>query len=151
MCSLLLQKVVAFLLLLQSDWLTGLEKNEASIFQMASNSFVILKLICNRVILRDLFEKEYHSSVNFHGNPKSRLEIKKFLVDMPIRGGGPILVYTQSVAVRATKYIFTADNLMISNNKLFDPCPYKTVKYQHTTFCKEMIRVSPFFNLHKVP
>ena len=44
--------------------------------------------MCNRAILRDLFEKENHSSVNFHGDPKSGLEIKNFLVDMPFLGGG---------------------------------------------------------------
>ena len=45
--------------------------------------------MCNRAILRDLFEKENHSSVNFHGDPKSGLEIKNFLVDMPFLGGWP--------------------------------------------------------------
>ena len=44
--------------------------------------------MCNRAILRDLFEKEYHSSVNFHGDPKSGLEIKNFLVDMLFLEGG---------------------------------------------------------------
>ena len=44
--------------------------------------------MCNRAILRDLFEKENHSSVNFHGDPKSGLEIKYFLVGMPFLGGG---------------------------------------------------------------
>ena len=32
-------------------------------------------------------EKEYHSSVYFDADPKSRLEIKKFLVDMPFLVG----------------------------------------------------------------
>ena len=43
MSSLLLQKVAAFLLSLHSDSLSGLEKKEASIFQMVSNNFVILE------------------------------------------------------------------------------------------------------------
>ena len=59
---------------------------------MASNSCVILKCICNRAILKDLFEKEYHSSINFGDDPRSRFEIQKFLVDMPFPGG-LILVY----------------------------------------------------------
>ena len=45
-------------------------------------------LISNKAILRDLFEKEYHSSVNFGADPESGLEIKKFLMDMPFRGEG---------------------------------------------------------------
>ena len=42
--ALLLQKVAAFLLSLHSDWLSGLEKKEASIFEMALTSFVILEI-----------------------------------------------------------------------------------------------------------
>ena len=37
-----------------------------------------------RAILRDLFQKEYHSCVNFNADPV--LEIKKFLVSMSLRG-----------------------------------------------------------------
>ena len=59
---------------------------------MASNSFVIFKYIFNRAISKDLFEKEYHSSIYFGDDPKSRLEIQKFLMDMPFPGG-LILVY----------------------------------------------------------
>ena len=54
-----------------------------------SNHRQLVRMSPNRAILR---EKEYHSSVNFDGDPKSRLEIKKFLVDMPFSrewvGGG---------------------------------------------------------------
>ena len=44
MSTLLLQKVSAFLLSLHSDWLSGLEKKEASFVQMPLNSFVILEI-----------------------------------------------------------------------------------------------------------
>ena len=52
-----------------------------------------------RAILRDLFQKEYHSSVNFD-DADAVLEIMKFLVPMPfLRGGGflhmPFYIYTQ--------------------------------------------------------
>ena len=40
----LLQKGAAFLLSLHPDWLSGLEKEGASIIQKASNSFVILEI-----------------------------------------------------------------------------------------------------------
>ena len=39
-----------FCLFLHSHWLSGLEKKEASMFKISSNSFVILEKICNRVI-----------------------------------------------------------------------------------------------------
>ena len=38
--------------------------------------------MCKRAILRDLFEREYHSSVNFDADSKSVLVIKKFLTFM---------------------------------------------------------------------
>ena len=45
-------------------------------------------LISNRAIWRVLFEKEYHSSVNFGADPESGLEIKKSgktsIVDMQL-------------------------------------------------------------------
>ena len=44
--------------------------------------------MCKRVILRDLFEKEYHSSVNFDTNSKSVLKIKKFVIFMQLFLGG---------------------------------------------------------------
>ena len=84
---------------MHSDWLSGLGEEGAHFLQISSNSFVILKQICNRAILRDLLEKEYHSSVNFDADPKSRLEIKLFLVDMPFLGGAGVWpFYTQKYA-----------------------------------------------------
>ena len=50
-----------------------------------SNCHRLVQMSPNRAILR---EKEYHSSVNFDGDPKSGLEIKKFLVDMPFLENG---------------------------------------------------------------
>ena len=34
--------------------------------------------------------------LNFGGDPKSGLEIKKFLVDMPFSGGGPPILHTKT-------------------------------------------------------
>ena len=40
---------------------------------------------------------EYHSSVNIGGDPKSGLEIKKFIMDMPsLRGGGLVILHTKT-------------------------------------------------------
>ena len=76
-----------FCWILRSDWLTGLGEGGHFLSKFL-NSFVILKQICNRSLLSNLFEKEYHSSVNFDADPKSILEIKKFLVDIPFPGEG---------------------------------------------------------------
>ena len=61
---------------LPSDWLSGFllrkGKGGGHFFFKFPHSFVI----CNRTILRDLFEKEYHSSVSFDPTSKSVLEIK---------------------------------------------------------------------------
>ena len=44
MSALLLQQCQDFLLSLHSNWLSGLEKKEASIVEMASNGFVISEI-----------------------------------------------------------------------------------------------------------
>ena len=46
--------------------------------------------MCRRAILRDLFEKKYHSSVNFDMDSKSVLKIKKFVIFMQFLGGGEV-------------------------------------------------------------
>ena len=76
-----------FLLSLHSNWLSGLEKKEVSIVEMASNSFVISEINLIRVIWRHPFKNKYQSRINFCGESKSGLEIKEFLVDMPFPGG----------------------------------------------------------------
>ena len=48
----------------------------------------ILKKFVKRYILRDLFEKKYHSSANFDADFKSVLEIKKSEISMPFWEGG---------------------------------------------------------------
>ena len=49
---------------------------------------VIFKEICNRAILRDLFEKEYHSSVNFMLIPKPFLKSRNSCWICHFFGGG---------------------------------------------------------------
>ena len=57
--------------ILHSDWLSGLLLQKLRPF------------VCNSGILRDLFEKEYHSNVNCDADSKSVLEIKWFVIFMP--------------------------------------------------------------------
>ena len=64
--------------LLYSDWLSSLllYKVEAIFFFKFPHSFVI----CKRVILRDLFENDYHSSVNCDADSKCVLHMKGLFV-----------------------------------------------------------------------
>ena len=39
---------------------------------------------------------EYHSSVNIGSDPKSGLEIKKFILDMPFLRGGLVILQTKT-------------------------------------------------------
>ena len=52
----------------------------------------IIPHIVSKKFVRDLFENEYHSSVNFYADSKSVFEIKRFLISMPLTwgaGGSP--------------------------------------------------------------
>ena len=75
--------------ILYSDWQSSLllQKVEAIFFKI-SYSFVICKKFVKRTILRDLFEQEYHSSVNFYTDSKSVHIIKKFVIFMSFFWGG---------------------------------------------------------------
>ena len=77
-------KMAAFFLLFVVMWLESciLMQVQVKVF------FLISSWFCDVLesYLRDLFQKEYHSSVNFNTDPV--LEIKKLLVSMPLRGGG---------------------------------------------------------------
>ena len=107
MSALLLHKIAAILVSPHFDWLSGLQWFGEEGGLHCSNGLKVLKyyqLICNKAIWRDLFEKKYHSRLNFGGDPNSRLEIKKFPVDMPFLGwGGGVL--------KRSTHIHTEDRL----------------------------------------